>query len=462
MGASVTVGRVCRDARSDGVGALVIGVTGRGRQGRAGDRAGSGVSPSDGAMVAKLAARMTKIVTWSASSRFLAGNPGQFDSTDDRRAPVESRDRWSTDPQGSEHAVAGLRKRSGSMRRSVGDRASETVGVVPAYAMLSLGNVTSTVMRTGFYLRIGVMAAALAGSASGAFALDPDARSEPDLPNVRALAPLPTRSVSAPDLAPMSASSLPPGISAKLLAPPTPPMGAQATAEDAFRAGTRLYYAGDRKAALEQLRKAAEFGHPIAQWKLGKIYQSGDGVQVNDAKAFEFYRQVVDSHSEDSRGTPQAAFVASAFVALGSYYLKGIDNTAVRPNVERARELYTYAASIFGDAEAQFNLGRLYLDPASSDRDPRQAARWLTVAAKKGHPGAQALLGQLLFSGDAELPRHSAQGLMWLTVARANARDGSEDWIRDAQEQAFSVASEQERRKGVAMAQDWIAKGGTP
>jgi tetratricopeptide (TPR) repeat protein len=301
------------------------------------------------------------------------------------------------------------------------------------------------------FLRCGCLTAMIAASATSASALDPNAKAdadEPLVPAIQALAPLP------------APSSLPPGISSKLIGPAIP--GGAANAGDAFRAGTRLYYEGDRKAAIEQLRRAAESGHPIAQWKLGRIYQTGDGVPANHAKAFEFYNQVANNHADDSPSSPQSAFVASAFVALGTYYLKGIENTAVRPNVQKAREIYTYAASYFGDADAQFNLGRLYLEPASNERDPKQAARWLRVAAKKGHVGAQALLGQLLFTGDDDVPRRPAQGLMWLTVARANANATSEDWIRDAQEQAFSVASEQERRLGVAQAQDWIAKSGNP
>lgn len=316
-------------------------------------------------------------------------------------------------------------------------------------------------MWCGTFLRFGLLTVAVAVSGGGAAALDPTARSaadEPLVPTMQALAPLPTKPTAVPSVAAPMLSQLPPGISPKLVGPTVP--GNTANASDAFRTGTRLYYEGDRKAAIEQLRRAAESGHPIAQWKLGRIYQSGDGVPVNDAKAFEFYNQVVNSHADDSPTSPQSAFVASAFVALGGYYLKGIENTAVRPNVQKAREIYTYAASYFGDADAQFNLGRLYLDADSSERDPKQAARWLRVAAKKGHAGAQALLGQLLFTGDDEVPRRPAQGLMWLTVARANANATNEDWIRDAQEQAFSVASEQERRLGVAQAQDWIAKSG--
>lgn len=325
---------------------------------------------------------------------------------------------------------------------------------------------TRTVMWCGTFLRFGCASALIVVSAGAALALDPNARNdgdEPLVPAIQALAPLPPPSMPAPAMPGPGAKplvgSLPPGISPKLVGPAVS-QATPATASEAFRAGTRLYYEGDRKAAIEQLRRAAESGHPIAQWKLGRIYQTGDGVPTNDAKAFEFYNQVANNHADDSPSSPQSAFVASAFVALGTYYLKGIDNTAVRPNVQKAREIYTYAASYFGDADAQFNLGRLYLEPASSERDPKQAARWLRVAAKKGHVGAQALLGQLLFTGDDDVPRRPAQGLMWLTVARANANATNEDWIRDAQEQAFSVASEQERRLGVAQAQDWIAKSG--
>lgn len=328
------------------------------------------------------------------------------------------------------------------------------------------GGVVRTVMRTGLFLRAGCAAALLMGAVGTAAAFDPGNGAGDDaasMPNVQALAPLPAPGrvgPGAPMVSAPAALSVPPGVSVKLLPGPIVPPTAVLSAEEEFRTGTRLYYAGDRKAALDQLRRAAEHGHPIAQWKLGKIYETGDGVPVNEAKAVEFYREVVDNHADEARGTPQAAFVASAFVSLGSYYLKGVEKAAIRPNVDRARELYTYAASIFGDTEAQYRLGRLYLEAAGDERDPRQAARWLTVAAKKGHCGAQAMLGQLLFTGDEGFTRRPVQGLMWLTIARANANGTGDDWIREVQEQVFSVASESERRRGVADAQDWIAKSG--
>lgn len=235
-----------------------------------------------------------------------------------------------------------------------------------------------------------------------------------------------------------------------------------ASPDDAFRAGRKLFYQGDKGAAVLELERAGERGHPGALYLLGRIYRNGEGVPANDQKAFDYFNQIANGHADDQPGSASAAFVASAFVALGSYYLTGIEHTAVKPNVDKAREIFTYAASYFGDADAQFNLGRIFLDPATADRDPRQAARWLTLAARKGHQGAQALLGQLLFLGDEAIPRRSVQGLMWLTVARTRAQGVMDDWIRDAQEQAFSVASEPERRQAVQLAQDWIAKNSAP
>ncbi len=40
-------------------------------------------------------------------------------------------------------------------------------------------------------------------------------------------------------------------------------------------------------ASLTSLQYAAEGGHPVAQWKLGRMYADGDGVTQDDLRAFE-------------------------------------------------------------------------------------------------------------------------------------------------------------------------------
>ena len=76
-----------------------------------------------------------------------------------------------------------------------------------------------------------------------------------------------------------------------------------------------------------------------------------------------------------------------------------------------------HAATYFGDADAQYRLGELYLDENELGDNPLQSARWLSLAARKGHAAAQATLGNLLFNGDEGLEPQPEEGLMWLTVA---------------------------------------------
>jgi TPR repeat protein len=108
--------------------------------------------------------------------------------------------------------------------------------------------------------------------------------------------------------------------------------------------------------------------------------------------------------------------------------------------------MYAYAASYFGDADAQYSLAKLFLDGSSGVKDPRQALRWLNLAANKGQARAQALLGHLIFKGDVA-PRQAARGLMWLTLAREGA--GSEKWVVEMHEAAFKQATDTERQMAV-------------
>ena len=207
--------------------------------------------------------------------------------------------------------------------------------------------------------------------------------------------------------------------------------------------------------SLTSLQYAAEGGHPIAQWKLGRMYADGNGVLQDDLRAFEYFSRIANAHAEDSPSAPQSAIVANAFVALGRYYLSGIPNSKVKSDPERAREMFSYAASYFGNADAQYDLARLYLRGAGASRDDfRYGARWLGLAAQKGQHQAQAMLGQMLFNGD-QLPRQAARGLMWLTLARDSAKS-EETWIKESYNKAIAKASDDERAMALQMLEHWV------
>jgi uncharacterized protein len=227
------------------------------------------------------------------------------------------------------------------------------------------------------------------------------------------------------------------------------------TPMEAFRYGAAALKTGEMQKAVVSLEYAAENGHAMAQWKLGRMYAEGEGVARDDLRAFEYFRRIADTHAEDNPGTPQARFVANAFVALGHYYLDGIPKTTIKADPVRAREMFAYAASYFGDPDAQYNLGRLYLDGVGCPQDPKQAARWLWLSAHKGQNQAQALLGTMLFSGEY-VPRQAARGLMWLTLAK-DAATPDQAWVTRQYDSAFKQATDDERALALVYLQRWMA-----
>jgi hypothetical protein len=236
---------------------------------------------------------------------------------------------------------------------------------------------------------------------------------------------------------------------------PLAPVVKYGSAGEALRDGMRDYNAGDKRGAAQALEYAATKGHTLALWKLGRMYAEGDGVQHDDLKAFEYFSKIADQSADDSFDGASAAAVSSAFVALGSYFLDGIKGTYVTANPQRAHDMFHYAASYYGDAKAQYNLGRLYLDGTGVAQDSRQAARWFNLAAEKGHHPSQALLGHLLVNGQGVL-RQRARGLMWLILAREAADPSRDQWITDLYEKAFAAAGEIDRQNALTMLEQYI------
>ena len=229
-------------------------------------------------------------------------------------------------------------------------------------------------------------------------------------------------------------------------APANPPKGMLfKSIGESLREGLNALSSGNSEMAVQALGYAAREGNVAAQWKLGRMYQDGEGVRRDDLKAYQHFSEIANRHADVSPDSPHARVVAQAFVALGSYHLAGIPNTRVKRDPTRAAEMFHYAAAYFDDADAQYNLGRIFSEGAAGPRDLQQAARWFNLAAEKGHVPAQARLGQMLFNGDG-VPRQGPRGLMWMQVAANKAFPGRDDWVVELNTRARSVATEDERR----------------
>jgi len=229
-----------------------------------------------------------------------------------------------------------------------------------------------------------------------------------------------------------------------------------------LRVGVDDLKAGDAVASVAALTYAAEGGQAIARWKLGEMYADGDGVPRDDLKAYHYFNQMVEDYDEDQPDRRNLSAISNAFVAVGVYCLNGIPNSDVRADPRRAHELFQYAATIFGDPNAQYNLAHMYrVGSGGVAKDSVAAVRWLAVAAEKGHPPSEALLGHMLFTGEG-VPHQRAKGLMWLEFAKDVAPpDLKEAWIRDLYQHDYELASDDDRQAAMAM-HDTRAKGTPP
>lgn len=227
----------------------------------------------------------------------------------------------------------------------------------------------------------------------------------------------------------------------------------------ALRLGIEKDHSGSAGRSLEALRYAADGGESIAQWKLGRMYAGGDGVTRDDAKAFAYFSKIIEQFSDDDPDPNMRSMAASAFVAVGNYLRKGVPGAKISPDPDRAFELFRYAATYFGAADAQYHLARMYLEGGDVKQDVRQGLNWLDLAARKGHVEAQAMLGQLMFDGvggRVQRPR----GLMYLTLARDSVASASSDeqWIVDLHARALKSATDADRKAAFAMLDDYLKR----
>jgi uncharacterized protein len=239
------------------------------------------------------------------------------------------------------------------------------------------------------------------------------------------------------------------------------PLTSFTSRQEALRVGEEDLRAGKVEASIAALTYAAESGEVIARWKLGQMYAKGDGVPRDDSNAYHYFNQVVQDYDEDQPEQQDVTAISDAFVAVGVYCLNGIPNSDVRPDPQRAHELFQYAATTFADPNAQYNLAHMYMIGAGGlAKDKVAALRWLAIAAKAGHAPSQALLGHMLFVGNGVLDQR-ARGLMWLALAKDGTPNPKVQWIRELYQRDFLDASDTERLAATSM-RDARAKGTSP
>jgi len=124
--------------------------------------------------------------------------------------------------------------------------------------------------------------------------------------------------------------------------------------------------------ALPLLTQTAEAGFPLAQYRLAKLYESGEGVELNPVTALQWTERAAANGN------------VRAMHDLGFYYARG---DAVALDETAAFRWFRQAAE-FGLSESQYNLGVLYQQGRGVTADVSEALFWFTLAADQGDAAA--------------------------------------------------------------------------
>lgn len=134
-----------------------------------------------------------------------------------------------------------------------------------------------------------------------------------------------------------------------------------------YEDGVNAAFNGDFETAFYEFTIAAEEGLDLAQYNLGILYFTGQGVEKDLSQAFR----------------------------------------------------WTEAAAQQGHVAAQFNLGSLYYSGDGTPADRDKAVEMFGLSAKAGHPNAALLLATMFAEGD-HVNKDVVQAHAWASIAIRN------------------------------------------
>ena len=148
-------------------------------------------------------------------------------------------------------------------------------------------------------------------------------------------------------------------------------------------------------------------GKKEAHYRVGLQYECGDGVAKDSVQAARWYQKAAE------QGHPRAQFKFGTYVDMGvalTSHLKSVD--------------WFKKAADQGDAEAQLALGFKYYDGRDIKQNPYETARLWKLSAEQGFELAQFFWGQLLESGRCGVSKNKKEAIKWFKKA---AEQGNSD-----------------------------------
>jgi TPR repeat protein len=197
----------------------------------------------------------------------------------------------------------------------------------------------------------------------------------------------------------------------------------------------------DREAAIvagvEGYWQLGQRGQSDAQAELGYLFAVGLGVPQNDEWAAYWYGQAALQDWPDAklalaamyaigRGVPQDDRAAAYWLfrsqnlhLIADAYACGF---GVEQDFEYARELYEMMADR-GSADAQYQLGNMYVNVCGAPLNDDLASKWFQKAADAGHPEAQIALSEMMSRGWTRGIPDPWQAYVWVELALTRLPD---------------------------------------
>jgi uncharacterized protein len=223
---------------------------------------------------------------------------------------------------------------------------------------------------------------------------------------------------------------------------------------DEVKKGRKAYRKGEYENAMRHFREASEEGSPVADWYLAHMFRLGLGVTRDHAIAHSYYERVVNGYSPDELSGRRLQIVVDSQLRLANYTRRGIPDTGIKANPERAAKQFLRIASAYGHPGAQYALGVMNLNGEGMNKNEQQGLKWLTAAAKKRDPEAEAYLGDLYWSGKT-VKKSETRALMWYVLAKENARPEEHARIIARYKELSQSVDEETRLESEARARVW-------
>ena len=208
------------------------------------------------------------------------------------------------------------------------------------------------------------------------------------------------------------------------------------TVKEANKIADEAYDAKDYAKALKYYQYAAEKNDNHAQFRLGVMYDKGNGVTQNYAEAMKWYLKAANQGSLAAQYNTGVMYdkghgVKQDYSEANKWYQKAAEqgDTSAQYNLgvnfyigNGVTQNYTEAlnwwlkAAKSGDADSQNNVGVMYKNGQGVKQDYSEALKWYLKAANQGNETAQNDIGVMYEKGQG-VEQNYSEALKWYTKA---------------------------------------------